>query len=203
MAKAHPVETKARAFALYLDYCSHKQISELLDLSIHTLREWIADSKVDIDGVGMGWKELRDVAEAKRGLASADREMEGVERFEWEEYAKNHRDEAAQSIQKVRQFIVDSIGQFDDKGNPLLKPSAAALKGLVETELLLQGKATKITEERQSLVMIIGQIVTKNIDKILDDDGMKEILIDAIGQDFDRMMTVGPTGEGIQKVLAY
>jgi len=51
--------------------------------------------------------------------------------------------------------------------------------------------------------MIIGQIVTKNIDKILDDDGMKEILIDAIGQDFDRMMTVGPTGEGIQKVLAY
>lgn len=198
---AHPVEVKARAFGLYLDYVPARMIAEILDVAESTIQSWIHQGKMVLDGNEIPWRTFRDLCEATRGAASSERGLQRAERFEWEKYVSNFTEDAAKDLQQARKFIIDALAEVDDDGKPRVTPSLAQLPKIIEAEHLVQGKATKIVEMQKSMTILVGQIVAKNVMNVIKDERAAAILLDQIEEDFTRLVSVGGDERAVEKLL--
>lgn len=205
MGQPHPVETKARALGLFLDYAGPKEISEILEIPLDTARSW-TQTTLTIDGVELKWGEFRDVIEAARAQVSSDRHIKAEKQFEWDSYVAGHKEQVAEQLQKARQFIIDHLHDQNEKGDLQSKPTIASLKGIIESELLLQGKATKIIEERKSMVILLGKAISHAVSVTLKPgqlvtDETSEILLDRVQDSFRRIVASGGEESAIVKKL--
>lgn len=195
----HPVETRARALGLFMDYCTAPEAARILGIPESTVQDWFSTATVDIDGTELRWRDLRDLAESRRALASSDRAMARVERWDWERYTKEFSEDAAQDLETTRKKILAMISEGDEEILKKLSPSQ--LPKIIEAEMLLQGRSTKIVEMRQTIVHVLAQVVSRNINALVKDGKTKEILLDRIEDDFIQVMSVGADEAAMQKML--
>ena len=198
--KAHYAEEVARAFALYMDYVRLVDIERILGVKKTTLANWRKQNVV-VGGNEWSWDDIRTLSESPRAMAAAERAEENEARFEWEQYTATHKEEVAKALKKARETIVENLGEIGADGKPMVSMNVGQLKGIVEAELLNQGKATKIIEERVMMVQVVAEIVSKNA-QLISNQRERDRLLDAVEQDFMKMMSVGGDPEISKKLTA-
>lgn len=194
-----PVETKVRAFGLYMDWAKPSQIAELVGVPQETVKGWIR-SRMDMDGRSLSWKDIRDISMAVRALASSERSLAKVERFDYEEYVKDFTEDTSADLQRARKTIMDALTLLDDRGNLQVKPSLGQLPKIIEAELLLQGKATKIVEDRRNVTFMVAQIVSKHAQHMFPQDKAR-IFLDRVGEDFALLLATGGDTRAVDKII--
>jgi hypothetical protein len=188
MADKHPVETKMRALILYLDAHSVADIAEHLGIGEGTVRRWISQG-IEIEGVLFPWALISEIVAPNRGAMSSKLAADKQEK--WLAYQTGFDADATSDLAVARKKLVAGL----ESGSVELK--AADLPKIIQTEMLLQGKATKIISQSMTITTMVGELVAQAANKHIKDPRLKELVLDEVKQGFYRL-----TGSVNEKDLA-
>lgn len=176
--KVYPAEVRLRALMLICDGHSKTDIAAHLGIDRNTIEKWNKKG-IEMHGIAFSFREVRDLTDPDRAIMQANGDKKTQDW--WLEYTSGFDEDAARDLKALRKLIVEAAMS----GEVELK--AADIPKLIEKELLVQGRATKITEQSKNLTLIVAGIVREAAEKAITSPRERELFLDMTKQGFYRL----------------